>query len=131
MRGLVIGGLAMVWGLGVVLPAQQVVHVRKGVHDAVNMVSVKVNPSIVFAGASVIVTCQVQPSKDNRVLWVGVNATRESSKDVDEQSRRVHTLRVDHVPCVASVAYCVLGKADKSTTATQVPLRVLGCEEGQ
>lgn len=75
-------------------------------------VSVKVMPTVLFAGGSVRVTCRVPRHPDNRRLTMVLSEYTSHEVQLDgEASSVTHQFIFGHVPCETELAACVVEDA--------------------
>lgn len=91
-------------------------------------VTIRVLPSVLFAGHSIRVTCTVPRHPDNRLLDLGVTFYRGTTIQLDGAAARVtYEIIYDKVPCDSGPAYCQVTESHGRQYVDRAEIEVAGC----
>lgn len=92
-------------------------------------VSIKVVPHVVMAGQPITIVCSVPRNSENRLLTIGVVDFTSHDDQLDgDEAYVTHRATFSHVPCDASLAYCLLKDSHGAQAVAKEQIVVMGCE---
>jgi hypothetical protein len=96
---------------------------------ATKPVEIRVLPHALIAGASMRVTCRVQPDEANRWLKFGIEGYTQSEYMLEGRESKITYERVfDHIPCGTGLPFCELIREDGRRVRVTEQVAVVGCE---
>ena len=92
---------------------------------------VSVNPAVMMAGNTVILTCHVPKHPDNRLLEYGIIGTQVGSQRQRDGSASPITwqFEIKRVECESGPAYCAVRDSHGQWTRVTAQIQVAGCQE--
>jgi len=96
---------------------------------APDSVRIKLQPQVVYAGNTVLVTCSVPRQANNRELTALLPNYTYSTRQLDGEATAItHRFEFKQVPCGVSEARCIVVDAYNNKKEAVANLQVAGCE---
>lgn len=93
------------------------------------LISLFVNPTVVFENGTVHVMCRIPRDPTNRWVSWGLENYSESGRQLDgEHAPITWESYIEHVPCGVDTAFCRVVRVNGTTSMTRAPLTVTGCQ---